>query len=189
MATFLRVFLALALLSPLALPARAERLESFELRLAQAKPAEAPTDLKLEEEATIRHSQLQWHQAFGLATLGSMALTAGLGAYTTNFASPGQYSTMRNLHMAMGGLTTGLYLGATTLALKAPRGYDVEGSGWDALDWHRNLAWLHAAGIGTTVVMGLLTSVGRLDAKTHGILGGTTFGVLALSAGVIVFEF
>lgn len=173
---------------PCALPALAASPEDFHLQVAQA-PSDLPADLKLEEEATIRHAQLQWHQAFGLATLGSMALTTGLGGYTTNFAQPAQYGTLRNLHMVMGGLTTGLYLGAATLALTAPKGYDVAGTGLDSVTLHRYLAWLHGAGIAATFTMGVLTSFGRMDAMTHGIVGGTTFGLMALSAGVIAFEF
>jgi len=184
--------LALALVSALAVPAKAEPMDTFRLQLVQAQPglpAEAPTDLHLEEESLIRHSQLQWHQGFGLATLGTMAVTAGFGAFTSNWARPEQYSTFRNLHMALGGITTGLYMGAATLALTAPKGYDVETSGLDSVTIHRNLAWFHAAGLATTVTMGILTSIGRLDPKVHGILGGTTLGLMALSAGVIVFDF
>jgi len=186
------VLLALALVSPLALPAEAAPLETFQLQIVQAQPglpSEAPTDLKLEEEATVRHAQLQWHQGFGLATLGTMALTAGMGAYTSNWANPAQYPTTRSLHMALGGITTGLYLGAATLALTAPKGYDVHEEGWDAVAIHRYLAWFHAAGLVSTVTLGILTSIGRMDPKTHGILGGTTLGLMALSAGVIVFDF
>ncbi|HEY9854323.1 MAG TPA: hypothetical protein V6D05_01210 [Stenomitos sp.] len=192
MAAVSNVLLALALVSPLALPAEAAPLETFHLQIVQAQPGlppEAPTDLKLEEEATVRHAQLQWHQGFGLATLGSMALTAGLGLYTSNFTSPSAYPTMRNLHMALGGITTGLYMGAATLALSAPKGYDVHDEGWDAVTIHRSLAWLHAAGLVSTVTLGILTSIGRMDPKVHGILGGSTLGLMALSAGVIVFDF
>lgn len=184
--------LTLALMAAMTLPAGAEPLETFRLQLVQAPPglpADAPTDLHLEEEATIRHAQLQWHQGFALAALGSMALTTGIGAYTSNWAPANQYATLRNLHMALGGVTSGLYMGAATLAVTAPRGYDVEAEGLDSVTLHRYLAWLHAAGLTTTVALGILTSIGRMDAKTHGILGGTTLGLMALSAGVIIFEF
>lgn len=192
MPTALKTCLALALLSSLALPAGAEPLETFQLQIVQAAPglpADAPTDLHLEEEAIVRHSQLQWHQGFALASLGAMALTTGVGAYTSNWAAADQYATMRSLHMALGGITSGLYMGAATLAITAPKGYDVEEAGLDSVTIHRYLAWLHAAGLTSTVVLGILTSVGRMDAKTHGILGGTTLGLMALSAGVIIFEF
>lgn len=193
MAAVSNTFLALALMLLLAMPAHAALPDAFQMppapERAASLSASVPTDLALEEKATVRHSQLQWHQAFGLATLGSMALTAGLGAYTGNFAGPGQYGMARSLHMALGGVTTGLYLGAATLAVTAPEGYDVEASGLDSVTLHRYLAWLHAAGIGATVAMGVLTSIGRADSMTHGLLGGTTLGLLAVSAGVIVLDF
>lgn len=188
----LKAALIACLTLPMAMPAMAAPLAAYRLQLAQSPndlPPDAPTDLALEEEATVRHAQLQWHQGFGLATLGSMALTTGLGAYTSNFAQPAQLGTLRNLHMALGGLTTGLYLGAATLALTTPGGYEVEGTGWDSVSLHRYLAWLHGAGIGATFVMGVLASTGSLDRVTHGVVGGTTLGLMALSAGVIVLDF
>ncbi len=192
MSTPLKAAVIGALTLSLPVPALAAPLDDYRLQFAQAPNdplAEAPTDLKLEEEATVRHAQLQWHQGFGLATLGSMALTAGLGGYTSNWAPASQYGTLRTVHMALGGLTTGLYLGAATLALTVPAGYEPAGSGWDAVSLHRSLAWLHGAGIATTFVLGVLTATGGMDRVTHGILGGTTLGLMALSAGVIVFDF
>ncbi|MNX92418.1 hypothetical protein D3C86_1245560 [compost metagenome] len=118
-----------------------------------------------------------------------MVLTAGLGLYTTNFSAPEQHELFHSMHMGLGGVTTGLYLGAAGLALTAPAGYPIERSGWDAVTIHRNLGWLHGAALATTVTLGILTAIGRIPPSTHGIAGGTTLGLMTLSAGVIVFDF
>lgn len=155
-------------------------------------PAEAQSIIeaeRIEREAAIRSSQLQLHQGLALATLGTMALTAGLGLYTANYSAPEQQPLLHGMHMGLGGVTTGLYLGAATLALTAPQGYAIEREGWDAVTIHRSLAWLHAAALATTVTLGVLTSIGRIPPSAHGIAGGTTLGLMAISAGVISFDF
>lgn len=144
---------------------------------------------RLERDATIRGNQLQLHQGLALATLGTMAVTAGLGAYASNFAALEQHPLLHGVHMGLGGVTTGLYLSAASLALTAPQGYAVEREGWDAMTLHRALAWLHAAALASTVTLGVLTSVGTVPPSSHGIAGATTLGLLTLSAGVIVLDF
>ncbi|HEY9900374.1 MAG TPA: hypothetical protein V6D00_14460 [Pantanalinema sp.] len=152
-------------------------------------PAPIPDAERIDRDAAVRGNQLQLHQGLALATLGSMALTAGLGLYTTSLSAPEQHELFQHVHMGLGGLTTGLYLGAATLALTAPQGYALEREGWDAVTIHRSLAWLHAAALAGTVTLGILTSIGRIPPSTHGLAGGTTFGLLAVSAGVIAFDF
>lgn len=173
-------------------PVAAVPLESFRLQIVQATPSELPAETSVVDrtqiDSEIRSHQLQLHQGLAIATLGSMTLTAGLGLYTHHFAGSNE-GTAQVIHMALGGLTTGLYLGAATLALTVPTGYQVHEHVGDAIWWHRYLAWFHAASLATTVTMGILAATGRLDPTVHGIAGGTALGLMALSAGVIALDF
>lgn len=133
-----------------------------------------------------RHGQLQLHQGFGLATLASMAATGGLGYW---LARQNGTSGVFDGHLLMAGLTTGLYLTAGTLALTAPPSPLARREGpWESTALHRQLGWLHAAGLATTVGCGLLATYGSLSySQPHGLAGYTTLGLMALSAGVIAF--
>lgn len=171
-------------------PALALEPQTFHLQVAASTPSALPVDdANLEAEATIRHSQLQVHQGLGLATLGAMALTTGWGVYSTNYSNLANRSLNQNVHMALGGLTAGLYLSTAGLALTAPKGYDEESEGIDSITVHKALGWLHAAGMISTLGLGILTSIGNMSPVTHGIAGGTTLGLMALSAGVIAVDF
>lgn len=134
----------------------------------------------------LRHGQLGQHQGFGLATLVSMAVTGGLGYWYADLNGPAE---MRDVHLASAGLTTGLYLTTATLALTAPPNPFVTGPGpWDTVTWHRTGAWLHGAGMLGTVGLGLATVYGgSAFAPYHGTAAAVTFGLMALSAGVIAF--
>lgn len=183
---------AVALVLAQAAPALALEPQTFQLQAVPSVPTELPAnDEKLEAEAIVRHSQLQFHQGMGLATLASMALTTGWGVYATNYSSLANKSLNQNVHMALGGLTAGLYLGTAGLALMAPKGYEEEHGGFDSVEAHKALAWLHAAGMLSTIGLGILTSIGsaNITPKVHGMAGGTTLGLMALSAGVIALDF
>jgi uncharacterized membrane protein len=133
-----------------------------------------------------RHGQLQLHQALGLSTLVGMAVTGGLGYW---LAQQNGSSGVMDAHLLMAGLTTGLYLTSATLALTVPARPPGEPEGpWDTVAIHRNLAWLHAAGLISTITLGLLTNYNSLSfSQFHAIAGYTTIGLMALSAGVIAF--
>ena len=133
-----------------------------------------------------RHGQLQLHQALGLSTLASMAATGGLGYWLSR-----QHGTsgVFDGHLLMAGLTTGLYLSSATLALTVPPSpLNRQPGPWDTTGLHRNIGWLHAAGMATTVGFGLLATYNSLTySQYHGLAGYTTIGLMALSAGVIAF--
>lgn len=168
---------------------------------APARAAEAPAPppvvtaeaVEPEEDAPIdlsglplRHGQLQLHQALGLGTLGAMAATGGLGYWLSRQNGT---SGVFDGHLLMAGLTTGLYLGSATLALTAPPSPLLRPEGpWDTSVWHRNLGWLHMAGMVTTVGFGLMSTYSSLQySQYHALAGYTTVGLMALSAGVIAF--
>lgn len=148
---------------------------------AQEEPEPTPDYSAL----AVRYQQLTLHQGFGLATLGAMATTAGLGLAYANGGSQGLFGT----HAALAGLTTGLYLTTATMALTAPAPAIVRPeAGWDSVTIHRNLAWLHAAGLASTVGLGLMTVYTPLNTGGyHDIAAFTTLGLMAVSAGVIAF--
>lgn len=150
---------------------------------AEEPEDDAPIDLST---LPLRHGQLQLHQALGLGTLGAMAATGGFGYWLTRQNGT---SGVFDAHLLMAGLTTGLYLGSATLALTAPPSPLVRPEGpWDTTAWHRNLGWLHMAGMATTVGFGLMATYNSLQhSQYHGLAGYTTIGLMALSAGVIAF--
>ena len=158
-----------------------------------AEPAEAPLPLEVGDPAMpdmsqfrLRHGQLTLHQGFGLATLGGMLTTAGLGYYQANVQGSGD---LRSAHLLSAGLTSGLYLTTATLALTAPpRAFGEDQGPWDTASLHRNLGWLHLGGMAATVGLGLMTEFSPLRTSPyHGIAAFTTLGLMALSAGVIAF--
>ncbi|MDB5098271.1 MAG: hypothetical protein JWM80_2692 [Cyanobacteria bacterium RYN_339] len=144
---------------------------------------EPPADLSV---LPWRHGQLQLHQAFGLSTLASIAVTGGMGYWLSRQnGSSGVFDG----HLLMAGVTTGLYLTAATLALTAPPSpLPASDNPWDTTELHRKIGWLHAAGLAGTVGLGLLTTYGSLQySPYHALAGYTTIGLMALSAGVIAF--
>lgn len=133
-----------------------------------------------------RHGQLQLHQGFGLATLAAMAVTAGMGYYQAEVKGS---DNLRDAHLLMGGLTTGLYLTTATLALTTPpKQVQYEEGPWSSVNIHKDLAWLHGAGMLATVGLGLVTALTPNNtSRLHEIAAFSTLGLMALSAGVIAF--
>lgn len=187
--TALAALMCLAMLAPL--PARAaEAPAPSPIGEVHASP---PPVLSSDEPAVpdmssyaLRHGQLQLHQGLGLAALVSMAITAGIG-YDEADLNPSQ--NLLDAHFLMAGLTTGLYLSAATLAILAPPPpIQEETSFWDTSSLHKDLAWLHGAGIVSTIALGLATNY--LSSKYrdyHAVAAYSTLGLMALSAGVIAF--
>lgn len=144
-----------------------------------------------------RRSRLTLHQALGLAALGGLALTgvAGLAYYQQRYLAGEPASSLAGLstaHLALATATGGAYLSAAALALSAP-GPELEpaqASGIDSIWIHRSLAVLHAAGMGSTIALGLVAA--RSDpafTEAHRILGFTTLGLMAASAAVLAIDF
>lgn len=149
-------------------------------------PLDEKEAIAREQAAAHRVEHLQLHQALGLGMLASMATTAGLGLAQTNglLGVNGQL-----IHIGMASLTTGLYLGAATAALTAPPpAFSLDSNNmWDTAGIHRNLAWLHAAGMLSTVGLGIMVYNGANLTDLHGLAGLTTLGLVGTSAAVITF--
>lgn len=139
-----------------------------------------------EAQATARVGHMARHQAFGLATLGGLATTAGLGVAVANAMLPPGWEYV---HIGAATLTTGLYLTTGGLALTAPHSpFAVEQAGWSSVKIHESLAWLHAAGMASTVGLGLASFfIGSQYTEWHEAAAFTTLGLVGLSAGVIAF--
>jgi hypothetical protein len=160
------------LLAPLAPPA-----------LADVPPDEAEIAAQ-EAAASARLDRMALHQGMGLATLGGLAATAGLGLAVATLPPGWEY-----VHVGFAAATTGLYLTTAGLALTAPPSpFAREPIGWSSVAVHKNLAWLHAAGMASTVGLGLATLlIDPRYADLHGIAAFTTLGLVGVSAGVIAF--
>ena len=73
-----------------------------------------------------------------------------------------------DFHMALGGLTTGLYFTTAYYAIFAPKIPGVKPKG--AIRLHRDLAWIHAPGMIITPVLGIMAyKQENAGEKVHGI--------------------
>lgn len=171
-----RLVLAACLIAaPLAAPAWAE------------EPADEAAIAAQEAAAALRTERMGIHQALGLATLGGLAATAGLGIAVSNAVVPSEW---RLVHVGLAGATYGAYLGTAGLALFTPHSpFEVEQPGWSSVKIHENLAWFHAATMAATVGLGIARfyGVGYPATEWHGALGLTSLALVGVSAGVIAF--
>ena len=123
-----------------------------------------------EEQARLnrRTRMLQIHQKLGMVTVAAMvaALIASGGAKGEH-GTPGS-STGRNVHMALGATTAGLYAATAYFALAAPRmpGVTVRGP----IRLHKAMAWIHGPGMIMTAVLGAMAySQLNKGERVHGI--------------------
>lgn len=115
-----------------------------------------------------RSHMLQIHQKLGMATVAVMvaALIASGGAKGEH-GTPGS-PTGRNVHMALGATTAGLYAATAYFALAAPRmpGVQVRGP----IRLHKAMAWIHGPGMVMTAVLGAMAySQLNKGERVHGI--------------------
>lgn len=159
------------------------------LLLVTTGPVWAAEDASEAFDPTIfaaRAHQLQMHQGLALATLGSMAATAGLGLWSHRGGASAEW---REIHLGLAGLTTGLYVSTASLAWLAPQQNTIpDDNALSSVNIHQTLGWLHAAGLLGTVGLGLAVVMnGNSFVPAHGLLGGTTLGLMAASAGIVAF--
>lgn len=188
-------------LSPLAAVAESAPPPAAPVVLAQSESPVESTEADPMAEASAkqeaaRESQLAWHQGLAIGALVMMATTAVLGQVFSyqKAVSPDQntINVLQAVHVASAATTTVLYGSAATLALTAPPPPQpaFSNGGFDPVVLHRGLAWLHAGTLGATVALGLssLFNVPGL-APAHQVLAYTTTGLMAISGGLIVFNF
>ncbi len=148
-----------------------------------------------DEPGAVRHQQLQLHQALGLATLGGLALTGGVGKWLDfqreSGAGASVTSPLQAAHQALGLGTGAIYLGAAGLALLAPPSpYPPSHDGIDSVALHRGMALLHGTTLAATLGLGLLAAqTDPVYRPYHQALGAVTFGLLGTAAAIIALDF
>lgn len=116
---------------------------------------------------------LKIHQTLGLITAIPMMATLITGPMAKAKGRNGQVikePTSANLdtHIALGGLTTGLYWTTAYFAIFAPRVPGVKKRG--AIRVHEALAWVHAPGMILTPILGIMAyRQENAGEKVHGI--------------------
>lgn len=141
-----------------------------------------------QEQALLnkRSHMLQIHQKLGLITTGPLVATVVAG-----FLAHGRRSTptSRDIHIALGTATTGLYFATAYYAIFAPKVEGVKSHG--PIRFHRAMAWIHGPGMILTPILGAMAESQmnqgeRLHgaAKYHGdvaIVTAVAYGLALLS--------
>lgn len=112
-----------------------------------------------------RSHMLQVHQRLGLITLFPLAATVVSGAF-----AGGKSTSMssRDLHVALGTATAGLYFSSAYYAIFAPRIPGTKSEG--PIRWHKALMWIHGPGMILTPLLGEMAFAQRSKGeRVHGI--------------------
>lgn len=128
---------------------------------------------QMQELLDKRTHMLKVHQTLGLITAIPMIATVITGPQAKAKGKNGQIitePTAANLdfHIALGGLTTGLYWTTAYYAIFAPKVSDVKPKG--AIRLHRDLEWVHGPGMILTPILGIMAyKQENAGEKVHGI--------------------
>ncbi|MHB1674037.1 MAG: carboxypeptidase-like regulatory domain-containing protein [Acidobacteriaceae bacterium] len=120
-----------------------------------------------------RTHMLKVHQTLGLITAIPMAATLISGPQAKAKGKNGQpitepTSANLDLHIALGGLTSGLYYTTAYYAIFAPKILGVKPKG--AIRLHRDLEWVHGPGMIATPILGIMAyKQENAGEKVHGI--------------------
>lgn len=139
-----------------------------------------------------RTHMLKVHQTLGLITAIPMVATLITGPQAKAKGKNGQpitEPTDANLdfHMALGGLTTGLYFTTAYYAIFAPKIPGVKPKG--AIRLHRDLEWVHGPGMIITPILGIMAyKQENAGEKVHGIASahGTAAYITAAAYGASI---
>jgi Carboxypeptidase regulatory-like domain len=115
-----------------------------------------------------RTRMLQIHQKLGMITVAALiaAIVTSPGA-KGHHGLPGS-SSGRNIHMALGATTGGLYAATAYFALAAPRMQGVQVRG--PIRLHKAMVWIHGPGMIMTAVLGAIAySQMNRGERVHGI--------------------
>jgi hypothetical protein len=185
-------------------PASAQKQQG-QTNQQQQKPETAPSlgDLGFTPEQTQANAQMQArlnerthmlkvHQMLGLITTIPMVATLITGPQAKAKGRNGEpitEPTAANLdfHMALGGLTAGMYWTSAYYAIFAPKISDVKPKG--AIRLHRALEWVHGPGMIITPALGILAyKQENAGEKVHGITSyhGTAAYVTAAAYGTAI---
>jgi hypothetical protein len=120
-----------------------------------------------------RTHMLKVHQTLGLITAVPMFATLISGSQAKAKGRNGQIikeptSANLDLHIALGGLTTGLYYTTAYYAIFAPKVPGVKPKG--AIRLHRDLEWVHGPGMVLTPILGIMAyKQENAGEKVHGL--------------------
>ncbi len=134
-----------------------------------------------QEQARLdrRSHMLKVHQRLGLITAAPLVATVITGTFAGGRSTS---STDRNVHMALGSITAGLYFTSAYYAVFAPKvpGVQVHGP----IRLHKTLAWIHGAGMILTPILGAMAYEQRSRGeRVHGIAGAhSAVGVVTAAA-------
>jgi hypothetical protein len=146
-----------------------------------------------QEQALLdrRTHMLKIHQRLGLITAVPLAATV-----ISSFGAGGraESSSTRDLHAALGGLTTGLYFSTAYFAIRAPK---IEGTKTRGqIRFHKAMAWIHGPGMVLTPILGVMAfdqkSKGEKIhgiASAHGPVAIVTAGAFGAALASVSFRF
>lgn len=152
-------------------------------------PSAAKGNAKEQALLDKRSRMLKTHQKLGLITTIPMVATV-----VSSFGAGGKQTstTNRDLHIALGGVATGMYFATAYYAIRAPRISGTETRGQIKL--HKALAWIHGPGMILTPILGIMAYEQKSKgerihglASAHGPVGIVTagaFGAALLSVSV-----
>jgi hypothetical protein len=136
-------------------------------------PQQTQADAKLQAMLSKRTHMLKVHQTLGLITAIPMVAALITGPQAKAKGKNGQTitePTTANLdfHVALGGLTTGLYFTTAYYSIFAPKIPGVKPKG--AIRVHRALEWVHGPGMILTPLLGIMAyKQENAGEKVHGI--------------------
>ncbi len=132
-----------------------------------------------QEQARLnkRTHMLKVHQTLGLITVAPMAATIISGGFAGGRSTS---SGQRDLHVALGSLTAGMYFTTASFAIFAPKIPGTQTRGQIRL--HKALAWIHGPGMILTPILGAMAFQQKSRGqRVHGI--ASAHGAVALVTG------
>jgi hypothetical protein len=155
-------------------------------------PQQMQADAKMQAMLNKRTHMLKVHQTLGLITTIPMVATLITGPQAKAKGKDGQTitePTSANLdfHIALGGLTTGLYFTTAYYSIFAPKIPGVKPKG--AIRLHRDLEWVHGPGMILTPILGIMAyNQENSGEKAHGAAAyhGTAAYVTAAAYGASI---
>jgi hypothetical protein len=157
-------------------------------------PNQTQANTQLQAQLNKRTHMLKVHQTLGLITAIPMIATLFTGPQAKAKGRNGQTITEPtpanlDVHIALGGLTTGLYWTSAYYAIFAPKISGVKPKG--AIRLHRDLEWVHGPGMILTGILGIIAyKQENAGEKVHGIASahGTVAYVTAAAYGASIIS-
>jgi Carboxypeptidase regulatory-like domain len=178
--------------SPANLPNAPSSTTSPSLQDLGFTPQQMQANPQMQAMLNERTHMLKVHQTLGLITAIPMAAALITGPEAKAKGKNGQTitePTAANLdfHIALGGLTTGLYWTTAYYSIFAPKISEVKPKG--AIRLHRDLEWVHGPGMILTPILGIMAyKQENAGEKVHGIASqhGTAAYVTAAAYGASI---